>query len=190
MAEFNDKRTKLTIKLVYYGPASGKTTNLMRLHDVLNPQLREGEMMVLETNTDHALFFDPGPELPHGAALHPAPRSGRDPAGVGVLDSDLRCLRPTRLRHPKHRPVNRLAFLRRRAEPQVFAMGNHHLVGRAIAIKVVTRPPIVAWNSHHTGPHGITFNLKVPRQHMPLFLHGEGLVTPLPKRTGSVMLAI
>ncbi len=58
----------------------------MRLHDVLNPQLR-GEMMVLETNNDRTLFFDPGPDLPHGAALHPAP----DP-DVILLDGILRVL--------------------------------------------------------------------------------------------------
>lgn len=49
---------KLTFKLVYYGPAqSGKTTNLMRLHDVLAPELK-GEIMTLETQNDRTLFFD------------------------------------------------------------------------------------------------------------------------------------
>ncbi len=49
---------KLTFKLVYYGPAqSGKTTNLMRLHDLLRPEMK-GEMMVLETRNDRTLFFD------------------------------------------------------------------------------------------------------------------------------------
>ncbi len=48
----------LVIKLVYYGPAlSGKTTNLMRLHDLLHPELI-GEMMTLETKNDRTLFFD------------------------------------------------------------------------------------------------------------------------------------
>jgi len=43
---------------VYYGPAlSGKTTNLMRLHDLLSPELK-GEMMTLETKDDRTLFFD------------------------------------------------------------------------------------------------------------------------------------
>jgi len=50
--------TPLVIKLVYYGPAmSGKTTNLMRLHDRLQPELI-GEMMTLETKDDRTLFFD------------------------------------------------------------------------------------------------------------------------------------
>jgi mutual gliding-motility protein MglA len=48
----------LTFKLVYYGPAqSGKTTNLMRLHDLLSPELK-GELMTMETKDDRTLFFD------------------------------------------------------------------------------------------------------------------------------------
>jgi len=58
MAEFDEKDNKLTIKLVYYGPAmSGKTTNLMGLHDMLQPDLK-GEIMTLETQNDRTLFFD------------------------------------------------------------------------------------------------------------------------------------
>lgn len=58
MAEYDEDGQRLTIKLVYYGPAmSGKTTNLMRLHDLLNPQLK-GEIMTLETQNDRTLFFD------------------------------------------------------------------------------------------------------------------------------------
>ena len=58
MAEIDEVGRKLTIKLVYYGPAqSGKTTNLMRLHDVLLPELK-GEIMTLETQGDRTLFFD------------------------------------------------------------------------------------------------------------------------------------
>lgn len=49
---------KLTFKLVYYGPAqSGKTTNLVHLHDVLAPAMK-GELMTLETQNDRTLFFD------------------------------------------------------------------------------------------------------------------------------------
>ena len=48
----------LTFKLVYYGPAqSGKTTNLLRLHDRLAPELK-GEVMTMETKDDRTLFFD------------------------------------------------------------------------------------------------------------------------------------
>jgi len=58
MAEFNPQNKKLIAKLVYYGPAlSGKTTNLMRLHDVLNPR-NCGEFMAFETKGDRTLFFD------------------------------------------------------------------------------------------------------------------------------------
>jgi mutual gliding-motility protein MglA len=49
---------RLTFKLVYYGPAqSGKTTNLLRLHDQLAPELK-GEVMTMETKDDRTLFFD------------------------------------------------------------------------------------------------------------------------------------
>lgn len=60
MAEFEATPPpgKLTFKLVYYGPAqSGKTTNLLRLHDLLAPALK-GEMMVMETQNDRTLYFD------------------------------------------------------------------------------------------------------------------------------------
>src|SRR4030042_2418394 len=58
MAEIDEKDDKLTIKLVYYGPAmSGKTTSLMSLHDLLHPDLK-GEIMTLETQNDRTLFFD------------------------------------------------------------------------------------------------------------------------------------
>lgn len=49
---------RLSFKLVYYGPAqSGKTTNLLRLHEQLAPEMK-GEMMTLETQDDRTLFFD------------------------------------------------------------------------------------------------------------------------------------
>lgn len=49
---------RLTFKLVYYGPArSGKTTNLMRLHDLVAPAMK-GELMTLDTQGDRTLFFD------------------------------------------------------------------------------------------------------------------------------------
>lgn len=57
MGQFeNDSR--LVIKIVYYGPAlSGKTTNLICLHNNLQPELT-GELMTLETKDDRTLFFD------------------------------------------------------------------------------------------------------------------------------------
>ena len=58
MAEFDRKDNKIVVKIVYYGPAlSGKTTNLMQLHDILNPA-QCGEFMSFETKGDRTLFFD------------------------------------------------------------------------------------------------------------------------------------
>ncbi len=58
MAIFEEQNNRLNIKLVYYGPAqSGKTTNLMRLHDILRTDLK-GEIMMMETANDRTLFFD------------------------------------------------------------------------------------------------------------------------------------
>ncbi len=63
MAELNAKEKKITLKIVYYGPAlSGKTTNLMQLHDILNPA-KCGELMSFETKGDRTLFFDLLPVL-------------------------------------------------------------------------------------------------------------------------------
>lgn len=58
MAELDREHNKLIVKLVYYGPAlSGKTTNLMRLHDILEGG-HCGELMTFETKGDRTLFFD------------------------------------------------------------------------------------------------------------------------------------
>ena len=63
MAEINEKEKRITLKVVYYGPAlSGKTTNLMQLHDMLNPA-KCGEFMSFETKGDRTLFFDLLPVL-------------------------------------------------------------------------------------------------------------------------------
>lgn len=58
MANFDPASRTLTAKLVYYGPAlSGKTTNLLSLHDRLDPGAA-GELMVFDTRGDRTLFFD------------------------------------------------------------------------------------------------------------------------------------
>lgn len=58
MAEWVPEENKLVVKLVYYGPAlSGKTTNLMRLHDLMEGGSC-GELMTFETKGDRTLFFD------------------------------------------------------------------------------------------------------------------------------------
>lgn len=62
MAELDERAQRVTIKLVYYGPAlSGKTSNLTRLHDLLSGAMAGamlGDMMLLETEGDRTLFFD------------------------------------------------------------------------------------------------------------------------------------
>lgn len=58
MIEFCPEEKRMVLKLVYYGPAmSGKTTNLLQLHDLLNREGR-GELMVLDTHDDRTIYFD------------------------------------------------------------------------------------------------------------------------------------
>ena len=58
MIEFDELEKRMVLKLVYYGPAlSGKTTNLLRLHDLLAKEGR-GDLMVLDTKNDRTIFFD------------------------------------------------------------------------------------------------------------------------------------
>jgi len=58
MIEYNELEQKLVLKLVYYGPAlSGKTTNLMQLHEALDTKGRS-DLMVLDTKDDRTIFFD------------------------------------------------------------------------------------------------------------------------------------
>jgi signal recognition particle receptor subunit beta len=58
MIEFDEQQKKMVLKLVYYGPAmSGKTTNLLTLHDQLTLDGR-GELMLLDTTEDRTIYFD------------------------------------------------------------------------------------------------------------------------------------
>ncbi|MBV5341984.1 MAG: GTPase domain-containing protein [Deltaproteobacteria bacterium] len=58
MIEFDEQKKRLVLKLVYYGPAlSGKTTNLLTLHDQLSLDGR-GELMLLDTAEDRTIYFD------------------------------------------------------------------------------------------------------------------------------------
>lgn len=58
MIEFNEIEKRMILKLVYYGPAlSGKTTNLLQLHDLLSREGR-GDLMMLDTTDDRTIFFD------------------------------------------------------------------------------------------------------------------------------------
>ena len=58
MIEYNEADKRMVLKLVYYGPAlSGKTTNLLQLHESLT-RLGRGELMVLDTSGDRTIYFD------------------------------------------------------------------------------------------------------------------------------------
>ncbi|MGE4545424.1 MAG: ATP/GTP-binding protein [Pedobacter sp.] len=58
MIEYDEMEKRMVLKLVYYGPAmSGKTTNLLQLHDLLQQEGR-GDLMVLDTKDDRTIFFD------------------------------------------------------------------------------------------------------------------------------------
>lgn len=54
----NRRLRELNLKIVYHGPAmSGKTTNLIVVHERTNPSKR-GEMVSLKTREDRTIFFD------------------------------------------------------------------------------------------------------------------------------------
>ena len=54
----NARTHELTLKVVYYGPAlSGKTSNLQKLHDMMDPS-RRSHMLTLDTKDDRTLYFD------------------------------------------------------------------------------------------------------------------------------------
>jgi len=56
--EYDELEKRMVLKLVYYGPAmSGKTTNLLQLHELLQQEGR-GELMVLDTKDDRTIYFD------------------------------------------------------------------------------------------------------------------------------------
>ncbi|WP_298272732.1 GTPase domain-containing protein [Geobacter sp.] len=58
MIEYDAEQKRMVLKLVYYGPAmSGKTTNLLKLHDLITQEGR-GDLMVLDTTDDRTIFFD------------------------------------------------------------------------------------------------------------------------------------
>ena len=58
MIEFDQQNRKMVLKLVYYGPAlSGKTTNILQLHDLMSRDER-GELMVMDTVGDRTMYFD------------------------------------------------------------------------------------------------------------------------------------
>jgi len=72
MIEYDEQGGRMVLKLVYYGPAlSGKTTNLLTLHDQIERKGR-GDLMVLDTTQDRTIFFDLLPfflRAPSGLAI-------------------------------------------------------------------------------------------------------------------------
>jgi signal recognition particle receptor subunit beta len=58
MVQINMANREISVKVVYYGPAlSGKTSNLLKLHELMNPDAR-GKMVTLDTKDDRTLYFD------------------------------------------------------------------------------------------------------------------------------------
>ena len=58
MPQLNLQAREITLKIVYYGPAlSGKTTNLQKIHELLEGEVR-GDMVALDTQGDRTLYFD------------------------------------------------------------------------------------------------------------------------------------
>ncbi len=58
MAFINFGRRTINFKIVYYGPGkSGKTTNLEKIHEFIDPSSR-GDLTILSTQQDRTLFFD------------------------------------------------------------------------------------------------------------------------------------
>ena len=72
MIEYDQQKRKMVLKLVYYGPAlSGKTTNILQLHDLISREER-GELMVMDTVGDRTMYFDLLPfflEAPSGLKI-------------------------------------------------------------------------------------------------------------------------
>ena len=58
MIDYDEQEKRMVLKLVYYGPAlSGKTTNLLKLHDLLSKDERV-DLMMLDTKDDRTIYFD------------------------------------------------------------------------------------------------------------------------------------
>lgn len=58
MVQINMGSREITLKVVYYGPAlSGKTSNLQKLHEMMDPA-RRSHMLTLDTKDDRTLYFD------------------------------------------------------------------------------------------------------------------------------------
>ena len=58
MPYINYENREISFKVVYYGPGmSGKTTNLVYVHETLSKEVR-GDLVTLDTDEERTLFFD------------------------------------------------------------------------------------------------------------------------------------
>lgn len=58
MVQFNTKDNEILVKIVFYGPGlSGKTTNLQKLHEMMDPS-QKTDLFSVNTMEDRTLFFD------------------------------------------------------------------------------------------------------------------------------------
>lgn len=58
MVQFNSKDNEILVKIVFYGPGlSGKTTNLQKLHEMMDSSKRT-DLFSVNTMEDRTLFFD------------------------------------------------------------------------------------------------------------------------------------
>lgn len=58
MVQFNTKDNEILVKIVFYGPSlSGKTTNLQKLHELMDSSQRT-DLFSVNTMEDRTLFFD------------------------------------------------------------------------------------------------------------------------------------
>lgn len=58
MVQFNTKDNEILVKIVFYGPGlSGKTTNLQKLHELMDPS-QKTDLFSVNTMEDRTLFFD------------------------------------------------------------------------------------------------------------------------------------
>ncbi len=58
MAYFSPATKEITAKIVYYGPGMcGKTTNLQKVHELMQPQMKS-DLLSVATETDRTIYFD------------------------------------------------------------------------------------------------------------------------------------
>ena len=90
MVQINMAAREITLKLVYYGPAlSGKTTNLQKLHEMLDGSAR-GKMVIYKMGQQGAITLVEGDEFRTG--IYPVtavkPNGAGDSFLAGLLASN------------------------------------------------------------------------------------------------------